>query len=280
MVFADSGRCNRSSEDKRDQDAVADAPKLTLPLTAGQKVVTRHGKVGVVTTERVPSSGGNEVVHIYYPADEEKWWHHADSGLYDGEQADPDYEWHLVCDAPVAKNAALTLPLTMGQKVILRSGQKATVEDDCYCGQKGRVLMRVTSEGKYAVGASFWAHNTSGHDNGTSGEAGVKSDYHAVADDGPVEEEEKRVLIDWSAPIFFVANDEKAQFYGGAPTIVGIRTLKGTWTSRHGKERRGMEGMYDLSCKTEGGHCNPHYQIAVDEYGCAMADPSVQVVRN
>jgi hypothetical protein len=188
FVFADSGRCNRSREVKRDQDAVADAPKLTLPLTAGQKVIASNGKAGVVSgrTELCALRGdGSVLLCIDYEGGED-WWHWSDNGLYQRDELDAECEWDLVCDAPdspVAKNAALTLPLTVGQKVVLRNGQKATVEDDCYCGNVDRVLMRVTSERGYSVGSSFWAYKTSGHDNGTSGEASVKSQYHAVADD-------------------------------------------------------------------------------------------------
>ena len=137
---------------KAEKPKEPEAPKLTLPLTEGQKVVARNGRVGTVEQIRLsPSIRGEdeeEILAAKVVYERVSWWHEAETGLFRTYEDDPDYEWHLVADAPEPKakrksrKAKLTLPLTVGQLVVRESGTKVRIikvtagiaeGDDGYC---------------------------------------------------------------------------------------------------------------------------------------------------
>lgn len=97
-VWASIGKTSKKGSYKRNDDAVADdveepgASKLTLPLTKGQRVVAKNGMVGTVRDM------GKERAVVAFDGGGVSW-HHTNSGLYGGREADPDFGRHLVSDA-------------------------------------------------------------------------------------------------------------------------------------------------------------------------------------
>jgi hypothetical protein len=97
----------------------------------------------------------------------------------------------------------------------------------------------------------------------------------------------KRPLIDFDKPIFFVANDEPAQVYSAYSPVtewaeVGIRYGRGHFkdiSSNDGFDRSKLRYLKDdgLSIDRKG---HDLWQIEVDQYGHAINDPSVPVIRN
>ena len=135
----------------------AKAKGLSLPLTDGQMVRARNGRVGCVETV---GSGATRVAFAKTREEpEESWYYHTETGIYCGREDDPDqdHQWKLVEDA--TDTPRLELPVKDGQRVQLLDGKLATIENRGYGNDiynlrfdDGRVS---TSAGYYESGCGW-----------------------------------------------------------------------------------------------------------------------------
>lgn len=75
----------------------AKAPKLTLPLTVGQRVMSREGSVGEV--EETSEGDLERPTTVVRFDDGQRWHYEVNTGLWCGRDNEADYEGHLTADA-------------------------------------------------------------------------------------------------------------------------------------------------------------------------------------